>query len=113
MSAEDERLFLLDEALSFRSGILDGDITFSWRDLSGDPGDMWEFVCNTKAVPKATSGVFEVTVLHCMYERVSEVADDKDGEVEMLTLKAIWLEQKFQRSHEQATQADLEALKWQ
>lgn len=34
-------------------------------------------------------------------------------DVEMLTLKAIWLEQKFQRSHEQATQADLEALKWQ
>jgi hypothetical protein len=32
---------------------------------------MWEFVCNTKAVPKATSGVFEVTVLQCMYERVS------------------------------------------
>jgi hypothetical protein len=61
----------LDEALSFRSGILDGDITFSWRDLSGDPGDMWEFVCNTRAVPKATSGVFEVTVLQCMYERVS------------------------------------------
>lgn len=87
MSAEDERLFLLDEALSFRSGILDGDITFSWRDLSGDPGDMWEFVCNTKAVPKATSGVFEVTVLHCMYERVSERADDKDGEVKNVDIE--------------------------
>ena len=87
MSAEDERLFLLDEALSFRSGILDGDITFSCRDLSGDTGDMWEFVCNTMAVPKATSGVFEVTVLHCMYERVSERADDKDGEVKNVDIE--------------------------
>lgn len=70
-SAEDERVFLLDQGLSFRSGILDGDVTFAWRDLSGDPGDMWEFVVNSKSVPKATSGVFEMTVLQCMYERVS------------------------------------------
>ncbi len=69
--AEDERLFLLDQALAFRSGELDGDVTFSWRDLSGDPGDMWEFVCSSSVVPKATSGVFELTVLQCMYERVS------------------------------------------
>lgn len=68
--SEDERLFLLDEALAFRSGSLDGDATFAWRDLSGDPGDMWEFVCNSKSVPKATSGVFEMTVLQCMFERV-------------------------------------------
>lgn len=44
---------------------------------------MWEFVCNTKAVPKATSGVFEVTVLQCMYERVSSggawMYDYEDG----------------------------------
>lgn len=70
-SAEDERVFLLDQALSFRSGILDGDVTFAWRDLSGDPGDMWEFVVNSRTVPNATSGVFEMTVLQCMYERVS------------------------------------------
>ncbi|KAJ9108936.1 hypothetical protein QFC21_000258 [Naganishia friedmannii] len=86
--SEDERVFLLDAALSFRSGILDGDITFAWRDLSGDPGDMWEFVVNSKAVPRATSGVFEMTVLQCMYER------------------------KYQKSHNTATEADLEALKW-
>jgi hypothetical protein len=71
LTAEDERVFLLDQGLSFRSGILDGDVTFAWRDLSGDPGDMWEFVVNSKSVPKATSGVFEMTVLQCMYERVS------------------------------------------
>lgn len=73
--AEDERVFLLDQGLSFRSGILDGDVTFAWRDLSGDPGDMWEFVVNSKSVPKATSGVFEMTVLQCMYERVSLCED--------------------------------------
>lgn len=85
---EDERLFLLDQALAFRSGELDGDVTFSWRDLSGDPGDMWEFVCSSSVVPKATSGVFELTVLQCMYER------------------------KYQKSHDSASDADLEALKW-
>lgn len=68
---EDERVFLLDVALGFRSGTMDEERTFMWRDLSGDPGDMWEFVCDGKTVSKATSAVFEMTVLQCMYERVS------------------------------------------
>lgn len=85
---DDERVFLLDPGLSFRSGTLDGDHTFAWRDLSGDPGDMWEFVCSSKAVPKATSAVFEMTALQCMWER------------------------KERRSHEEATEEELEQLKW-
>lgn len=43
-SADDERVFLIDEALEFRFGSLDGDPTCSWRDVSGDEGDLWEFV---------------------------------------------------------------------
>lgn len=42
--ADDERVFLLDEALQFRFGQLDGDATCAWKDLSGDEGDLWEFV---------------------------------------------------------------------
>ncbi|KAL7422730.1 Vacuolar import and degradation protein 27 [Cryptotrichosporon argae] len=84
---DDERAFLIDQALAFRFGQLDGDATFAWRDLSGDEGDLWEFVCS-KTVSKATSKVFEVTVLHCIYER------------------------KYQRSHDLALDDDLEALRY-
>jgi hypothetical protein len=42
--ADDERVFLIDHTLAFRFGILDGDATCSWKDLSGDEGDLWEFV---------------------------------------------------------------------
>lgn len=68
--ADDERVFLIDQALGFRFGSLDGDATFAWRDLSGDDGDLWEFVSN-KTVGNATSKLFEVTLLQCVYERVS------------------------------------------
>ncbi|OCF57212.1 cytoplasmic protein [Kwoniella mangroviensis CBS 10435] len=84
---DDERVFLIDQALEFRFGTLDGDATCAWRDLSGDEGDLWEFV-SSKSVPKATNSLFELTVLHCVYER------------------------KYLRSHEEATDAELEALKF-
>ena len=42
--ADDERVFLVDESLAFRFGSLDGDITTAWKDISGDEGDLWEFV---------------------------------------------------------------------
>lgn len=44
MSADDERVFLIDQSLQFRFGTLDGDATCSWKDLSGEEGDLWEFV---------------------------------------------------------------------
>nr|XP_031859921.1 uncharacterized protein CI109_004528 [Kwoniella shandongensis]KAA5526993.1 hypothetical protein CI109_004528 [Kwoniella shandongensis] len=84
---DDERVFLIDQALEFRFGSLDGDATCAWNDLSGDEGDLWEFV-SSKSVPKATNSLFELTVLHCVYER------------------------KYLRSHDEATDAELEALKF-
>jgi hypothetical protein len=98
--ADDERVFLIDQALEFRFGSLDGYATFSWADLSGDEGDLWEFVCSKvghimmsmtdhpQTVGTATSKLFEVTLLQCVYER------------------------KFQRSHDLASEEDLEALKY-
>ena len=49
-SADDERVFLVDEALGFRFGQLDGDATCAWKDLSGDEGDLWEFVSSKVSV---------------------------------------------------------------
>lgn len=43
-TADDERVFLIDQGLQFRFGTLDGDATCSWKDLSGEEGDRWEFV---------------------------------------------------------------------
>lgn len=67
--ADDERVFLIDQSLSFSFGSLDGDSTFSWKDMNGDEGDMWEFVSG-RTVPNPTIGLFEITLLHCIYERV-------------------------------------------
>lgn len=68
-AADDDRVFLIDQALAFNFGSLDGDSTFAWKDMSGDDGDMWEFV-SSKTVPRPTISLFEVTLLHCIYERV-------------------------------------------
>ncbi|TXT07058.1 uncharacterized protein COLE_06389 [Cutaneotrichosporon oleaginosum] len=85
--SDDERVFLIDQALGFRFGSLDGDATFAWRDLSGDEGDLWEFIAN-KTVGNATCKMFEVTLLQCIYER------------------------KYSESHDLASDDDLEALKY-
>jgi hypothetical protein len=83
---KDEKTFLLDEELQFRTDVrLTGEKIFAWRDLSGDVEDLWEFVCDAR-VPPETAALFERVALQCQYER------------------------KFRRSHEHATDADLEAL---
>lgn len=62
-----------------------GENIFAWRDLSGDVDDLWEFVCDASVKPE-TALLFERTALECQYER------------------------KYRRSHETATEEDLEAL---
>lgn len=85
---DDERSFLVDERLEFKSGEgPEGEPTFGWRDLTGDSDDRLEFVMDGEQVNSVTRSIFEVTYLQCVYER------------------------KFQRSHEAASDADLEALK--
>ena len=70
LSAEkDEKTFLLDQGLHFRSEIREGgEKVLAWKDLSGDPGDLYEFVCDpsTQAGEVAT---FEVVAVKCQYER--------------------------------------------
>ncbi|KAF1945755.1 VID27-domain-containing protein [Clathrospora elynae] len=83
---KDEKTFLLDEDLQLRDDVRStGEKIFAWRDLSGDADDLWEFVCDA-SVKAETAALFERVALQCQYER------------------------KFRRSHEHATENDLEAL---
>lgn len=83
---KDEKTFLLDESIQFRTDVRQtGEKVFAWRDLSGDFGDLWEFVCDS-SVKAETAALFERVALQCQYER------------------------KYRRSHEHATDQDLEQL---
>ena len=85
---KDEKTFLLDEGLQFRTNVRStGEKIFAWRDLSGDVDDLWEFVCDPSVQPE-TAALFERVALQCVYER------------------------KFRRSHEHATEDDLEGLSY-
>ncbi|KAK3062133.1 Vacuolar import and degradation protein 27, partial [Teratosphaeriaceae sp. CCFEE 6253] len=47
LSEKDEKLFLLDQELHLRVQTQQGgDSVIAWRDLSGDEGDLFEFVCD-------------------------------------------------------------------
>ncbi|KAF3927140.1 hypothetical protein ABW20_dc0100093 [Dactylellina cionopaga] len=78
-----DRAFLLDESLRFRSVFRDGQAVFAWKDLLGDPEDTFEFICDTATQPGQVS-TFEIVAMQCQFER------------------------KYKRSYETATDADLE-----
>jgi len=85
---KDEKTFLLDEGIQFRTDVRStGEKIFAWRDLSGDVDDLWEFVCDA-SIKLETAALFERVALQCIYER------------------------KFRRSHDNATEEDLEALSY-
>ena len=80
---KDEKTFLLSEELHFRTDLKDtGDTVLAWRDLSGDPGDLFEFVCDQSTRPEAATS-FELIAVQCQYEH------------------------KYRRSHQQASDEDL------
>jgi hypothetical protein len=65
----DEKTFLLDESLHFRSEIRQGgEKVLAWRDLSGDAGDLYEFVCDN-SIDEGQVQAFELTAVQCQYER--------------------------------------------
>jgi hypothetical protein len=59
VEGKDERVFLLDESLHFRSSITKGSVVLAWRDLSGDPGDVYKFICDLNTQP-GVSHTFEL-----------------------------------------------------
>jgi VID27 C-terminal WD40-like domain/VID27 PH-like domain/VID27 N-terminal region len=66
---KDEKTFLLDQGLHFRSEVREGgEKILAWRDLSGDVGDLYEFVCDT-SVPADKVATFELAAIECQYER--------------------------------------------
>lgn len=68
-SERDEKTFLLDEALHFRVEIREGgDKVLAWKDLSGDTGDIYQFVCDN-TVPPTQVQQFLQTAQECQYER--------------------------------------------
>lgn len=89
--SDDERSFLIDQSLEFRAATSsEGDPTFTWKDVSGvgDSDDLLEFAMDDAQVNSVTRSIFEVTFLQCVYER------------------------KFGASHDQASDDDLDKLKW-
>jgi hypothetical protein len=81
-SDKDEKAFLLDEELHLRVQLKVDEIVLAWRDLSGDEGDLFEFVCDASTRPEAAT-TFQVVAAQCQYER------------------------KYRRSHQHATEEDL------
>ncbi|KIW15056.1 hypothetical protein PV08_07843 [Exophiala spinifera] len=66
---KDEKTFLLDQDLHFRSEQRSGGETvLAWRDLSGDPGDLYEFVCDT-SIQQEKIQTFLLAAIDCQYER--------------------------------------------
>ncbi len=68
----DEKTFLLDEALEFRVEKRDeegAEHVLCWRDLTGDAGDVYEFVCDSASTPASLVQQFELAAKQCQYER--------------------------------------------
>ena len=80
---KDEKTFLLDKSLHFRSEIREGgEKVFAWRDLSGDPGDVYEFVCDS-SISESEVGTFEIVAIQCQFERKYRRSHDKASEKEL------------------------------
>ena len=80
---KDEKTFLLDKSLQFRSETREGGgKVLAWRDLSGDPGDLYEFVCDS-SVNESEVGTFEIVAIQCQFERKYRRAHDKASEKEL------------------------------
>ena len=89
MGAEkDEKTFLLDQSIQFRSDVKDGQAVFAWRDLSGDSDDIYEFVCDEAVKPSEVS-TFQIAAVECQYER------------------------KYRRSKDNATEKDLQQFNFE
>ncbi len=85
---EDERAFLIDQALDFRLSTHGKERTIVWRDFDGDEDELLEFVIDSKQVNEVTITIFEITYLQCVYEHA------------------------FRTSHERATEEDLDRLRY-
>ncbi|KAJ5555160.1 hypothetical protein N7461_003630 [Penicillium sp. DV-2018c] len=80
---KDEKVFLLDQSLHFRSEVRDGACKIlAWDDLSGDAGDLFEFICDP-SVSSDKVATFELAALQCQYERKYRLSAQKASEDEL------------------------------
>ena len=80
---KDEKTFLLDQSLHFRTEIREGgEKVLAWRDLSGDPGDLFEFVCDESLKPEEVA-TFEMVAVKCQYERKFHKPNENATEAEL------------------------------
>ncbi|WFC99797.1 tRNA (guanine(9)-N(1))-methyltransferase [Malassezia yamatoensis] len=84
----EEMPFLIDQALEFHASTYQGSPAFVWRDVASASNDQMQFLMNPAKINAVTRSIFEVTFLQCAWER------------------------KTGRSHEEATDEDLERLKF-
>ncbi|WEW59917.1 Vacuolar import and degradation protein 27 [Emydomyces testavorans] len=80
---KDEKTFLLDPSLHFRSEVREGgEKILAWRDLSGDAGDLYEFVCDSSTAPEKVA-TFVLAAVECQYERKYRRSAQKASEAEL------------------------------
>lgn len=80
---KDEKVFLLDQALHFRCSIRGGGgKALAWKDLSGDFGDIFEFVCDP-SVPSDKVSTFSLAAAQCQYERKYRRSAQKASDQEL------------------------------
>ncbi|PFH52779.1 hypothetical protein AMATHDRAFT_73906 [Amanita thiersii Skay4041] len=84
---DEERVFLISEELEFRTGLLEGEPTFIWRDLNGDVDEFYEYVATGTNDP--TKAFFETCMYRAMYERKYRRSPDntQDRDLEDLRTK--------------------------
>lgn len=80
---KDEKTFLLDESLHFRSERrVGGETVLAWRDLSGDAGDLYEFVCDA-TVQEEKTHTFMLAAIDCQYERKHRTSAQRATDAEL------------------------------
>jgi len=100
LEAKDERVFLLDESLHFRSATEHDKVALCWRDLSGDPGEMFKFVCDS-SYPSISQSFELVGIFSSRFLPLDILTYGWEA------YQCMW-ERKYHKSHDQATELDLE-----
>jgi len=81
---KDEKTFLLDQSLHFRcEQRASGEHVLAWRDLSGDHGDLYEFVCDASAQGDRVQ-TFVLAAIDSQFERKYRRSAQKATEAELL-----------------------------
>ena len=67
-------MFLIAEELEFRTGQIESEPTFVWRDMEGGVDEFFEFVATGTNEP--TQAFFETCMYRAMYERKYKMTAD-------------------------------------